>query len=81
MISQKRKDWINERRKRGDISETVRNLQHKGFSISYSAAKSIVLEGVWGENGPLVWNELEKIIRKRYKQLEKENSKYATAAA
>lgn len=79
MISEERKAWIKSNRSRGDITTAVGSLNKKGVSITVAQANQVVFNDILGKYGNQVWDELEKVIRKRQSQLLKEKQKYANS--
>lgn len=77
MISEVKKEWIKKHKMHGDIKLAVENLNAKGCQVTYPEAGSIVCGTLWGKYGQTVWAELERIIRKRQKQFQKETQLYA----
>lgn len=77
MVSEAKIKWVRKHKAFGDISQAVRNLNAKGHAVTYSEAGSIVCGDLHGKWGNLVWAEMERIIRKRQKQFQKETEKYA----
>lgn len=81
MVSEIRKEWIRKHKQRGDIALTVKRLNERNIQVTYPEANSIVSGELVGEFGMVVLKEMERIIRKRQKQLLKETQLYADRAA
>lgn len=79
MISEERKAWILKNKAHGDIKAAVDNLNKKGKKVKLNVAHQVVSNGLWGEFGKAVWDELERVIKKRIAQLQKEKELYAAS--
>jgi hypothetical protein len=81
MMSEAKKEWIRKHKIRGDIKLAVENLNRKGCTVTYGEAGSVICSDLWGKHGRAVWMEMERIIRRREKQIKKETELYAECAA